>query len=57
MSAVPNIFERLARNDNGKILRTSEDNYLDHRQAREKRARHFRTHPHDNLPPAAPTER
>jgi hypothetical protein len=30
MSAVPNIFERLARNDNGKILRTSEDNYLDH---------------------------
>ena len=27
---VQGIFERMARNDNGKILRTSEGNYLDH---------------------------
>jgi quinoprotein glucose dehydrogenase len=27
---IGNIFERMASNDNGKILRTSEGNYLDH---------------------------
>jgi choline dehydrogenase-like flavoprotein len=27
---IGNIFERMARNDNGEILRTNEGNYLDH---------------------------
>jgi choline dehydrogenase-like flavoprotein len=53
-----NIFERMARNDNGKILRTNEGNYLDHpaggcRMGTDPAAsvcdNFGRTHDHENL--------
>ena len=55
---IQGIFERMARNDNGKILRTSEGNYLDHpaggcRMGTDPAASvtdsFGRTHDHENL--------